>query len=99
MSEERVLSSRDPRAAASAAADAAAGGAGGVEAPSWMVEGWGSAIVVVLSEIVGREIIVMGLYCVMMGWIDVWCGSGGWMDGGGVKHAGEMLKLHGSSLE
>ena len=49
MSEERVLSSRDPRAAASAAVapDAAAGGAGGVEAPSWMVEGWGSAIVAI----------------------------------------------------
>lgn len=45
VSEERVLLSRDERAAASAAADAAAGGAGGVEAPSWMVGGWGSAMV------------------------------------------------------
>lgn len=55
MFEEMVLSSRDPRAAASAVADAAAGGAGGVEAPSWMVEGCGSAIVLILGGCLDSE--------------------------------------------
>jgi len=41
---EMVLLSSDDSAAASDAAAAPPAGAGGVSAPSWMAEGWGSAM-------------------------------------------------------